>query len=160
MKHIILLPSFTLLFLTYPIIGMQKEVHFPGQLNEIEKLIVWFKIKKISKEMVLNMIADSTDTKNESKCLPTLTKIRKNRTDDFATFIINAIQEQEKEYGYVPEQISKKKNGVWHITIPTNYIGNYTRYWHKNDFKGEYIELYSIFTYRPALMEVINNYAI
>jgi hypothetical protein len=160
MKHMIPLLSFIVLFSTCITKGMEKEVHFPGQLNEIEKLIVWRKIKKIGKPMVLSMIqptTDNPDKKDESKNLPTVTHIRKNSTDRCDIFIINTINEQEKDYGYVPKQISKKKNGVWHITIPTNYIGNYTRYWHKEDAEGEYIELYSNFTDQQALLEVIHN---
>lgn len=149
MKHMIPLLSFIVLFSTYITKGMEKEIHFPGQLNEIEKLIVWRKIKKIGKPMVLSM--------TESTNLPTATHIRKNSTDRCDIFIINTIKEQEKEHGYVPEQINKKHDGVWHITIPTNYIGNYTRYWHKQDTEGEYIELYSNFTDKQALLEVIHN---
>ena len=159
MKHIVSCTLFMILFLMYSTKGMQKEIHFSGQLNEIEQLIVWRKIKKVGNPMILHMI-QPTDTSNlidESKSLPTLTKIRKNSTDSCDLFIMNAIKEQEKEYGYVPEQISKKINGIWHITIPTNYIGNYTRYWHKQDAKGEYIELYSTFTDQAALREVIDN---
>ncbi len=157
MKHTIIWASFMVLMSSSQ--GMQKEVHFPGQLNEIEQLIVWRKIRKVGKPMILHMI-QPTDTSNlidESKSLPTLTKIRKNSTDSCDLFIINAIKKQEKKYGYVPEQISKKIDGVWHITIPTNYIGNYTRYWHKHDAKGKYIELYSAFTDQAALREVIDN---
>jgi hypothetical protein len=149
-----------MLFLMFPSTGMQKEIHFPGQLNEIEQLIVWRKIKKVGKPMILQMIqptTDNSDATDESKSLPTLTKIRKNSTDNCDIFIINAITEQEKEYGYVPKQINEKIDGVWHITIPTNYIGNYTRYWHKEDAKGKYIELYSTFTDHEALLEVIHN---
>lgn len=162
MKYIPLLPIFMLLSVIYSTKGMQEELHFPGQLNEIEKLIVWLKMQKISKKTTLDMLQPITDrgyTKDESKTFPTLTKIRKNSSDTLSLFIIQAIKEQEEEYGYVPEQISEKKDGVWHITIPTNYLGNYTRYWHKKDSKGEYIELYSSFIYKPALLEVIHNYA-
>jgi hypothetical protein len=139
---------------------MLREIFFPGPLSEIEKLIVYRKIKKIGKEMILQMIesANNSDTHNSLRYLPTLTKVRKNKTDDFATFIISTIEEQEKELKYIPHQVSEVKDDVWHITLPTNYLGNYTRYWHKTDTKGEYLELYSLFIDKPALMEVICNY--
>ena len=149
MKYIKPLSLVTLLSL-HSTKGMHKEIFFPAQLSEIEKLIVWNKIKKLSKEMVLDMV-ETTD-------LPTLTKIRKNKTDYLSLSIISTIEQQEKEHRYAPEQISVKKDGVWHITLPNNYFGNYTRYWHKKDSRGEYIELYSLFTYKPALMEVIHAY--
>jgi hypothetical protein len=160
-KPIILLPLMTLLFSTCSTKGMLKDTCFAGSLSEIEKLIVWKKIKKIGKETVLDMIhtpKNNSDTHHEFTDLPTVTKIRKNKTDSFSLSIINAIEQQEKEYGYIPQQISEKKRGKWHITLPTNYLGNYTRYWHKTDSRGEYIELYSSFSCKPALLEAIYEY--
>jgi len=161
LKPIILLSLITLLFSTCSTKGMLKDTCFAGSLSEIEKLIVWNKIKKIGKKTVLDMIhtpRHNSDAHDEFTNLPTSTKIRKNKTDDFSLIIINAIEHQEKEYGYTSELIAEKKRGTWHITLPTNYLGNYTRYWHKKDFKGEYIELYSSFTCKPALMEAIYEY--
>jgi hypothetical protein len=160
-KFIKLLTLVILLFPIYLANGMQKEIVLPYPLSDIERLIVRNKIDKIGKDTILDMIhtpRNSSDTHNEFTQLPTVTKIRKNKTDCLSLSIIDAIQEQEKKHKYIPEQISEKKDGVWHITIPTNYFGNYTRYWHKKDSKGEYIELHSSFTYKPALMEVIDEY--
>jgi hypothetical protein len=150
---------FFILLCSYTNEGMHKEIFFPGPLSEIEKLIVWNKIKKLGKETILDMIhIDNPNIHDEFTNLPTLTKIRKNKTDYLSLSIISTIEQQEKEHTYAPEQISVKKDGVWHITLPNNYFGNYTRYWHKKDSRGEYIELYSLFTYKPALMEVIHAY--
>lgn len=149
MKHMILLLSFIMLFFTYTAKGMQKEMHFKAPLSEIEKTIVLLKIKHASHKIDFNTI--------ENFSIKTI--IKKDRTDHFAASIIDAITEQEKEIGYIPEQISEKKDGIWHTTIPNNYIGNYTRYWHTKDDTGEYIELHSTFTYQPALVEVLNNYS-
>lgn len=154
MKCLLLFTCFILLF--YSLQGM-----FPDQLNEIEKLIVLHKVKKLSKPTCLNMIEqkkDHQDITYEAQCFPTNTKIYKSQTDNFALLIINSIKAQESEYGYVPKQISEKKDGVWHITIPNNYLGNYTQYWHKKDHKGEYIELHSTFTHKPSLLEVVISY--
>ena len=161
MKYITLFSFLIVLSLPYSTKGMLKDVFFPDPLTQLEKLILFYKIQKIGKNVVLEMIEVTNDNSNrtdESKGLPTRTKIRKNRDDHFAISIINAIKAQEKKYGYIPAQISEKKDGVWHITIPTNYLGNYTRYWHKEDNKGAYIELYSAFMYKPALLEAISNY--
>jgi hypothetical protein len=157
MKHIILLPIFMVLFFVYSTKGMQKEIHFKDQLTEIEKSIVLFKMKHASHK--LDFHTTNNDTKEKLTSISIVTIVKKDRTDDFATSIIEAITEQEKKVGYVPEQISEKKDGVWHITLPNNYIGNYTRYYHTKDDAGEYIELHSTFTYQPAVIEVLNDYA-
>ncbi|HEX4069077.1 MAG TPA: hypothetical protein VHX42_03190 [Candidatus Babeliales bacterium] len=161
MNFIKLLPPVTLLFAAHSNNNMYKDIFFPTQLNEIEKMIVYHKIQKIGKEMVLKMMKETINnpyTQDASTHLPTQLKVRKNKTDYFASFIIDTIEEQEKEFGYVPQQTSKKIKGIWHVSLPTNYLGNYTRYWHKKDFKGEYIELHALFTDTPALLEVIYNY--
>ncbi len=149
MKYIRVYTSF-MLFLLSSSTGMQN-IHFKEQLSEIEKLIVLHKMKHASHKIDFNA-AHIFDA-------PIITKIEKDRTDDFATLIMETIKEQEKELGYVPEQISEKIDGVWHLTIPTNYIGKYTRYYHTKDFAGEYIELHSTFIYQPAVLEVLNNYS-
>lgn len=143
---------------------------FKAQLTEMEKLIFLDKVNELGREAILNIIEKPTKSKKTIKnnkptknneeipCLIITTKIRKDQTDELATLIINSIQKQETVYGYVPEQKFEKKDGGGHLTLPTNYLGNYTRYWHKEDTKGEYIELHSTFTYKPSLMEVLNNY--
>jgi hypothetical protein len=153
MKHIIFFIVFSSI---YSIQGM-----FSDPLTEIEKHIVMHKVQRLGKATCLNMIQQKKDYQDiscEAQCFPTITKIYKNQIDDFALLIINSIKEQESIHGYVPKQISEKKDGgACHIIIPNNYFGNYTHYWHKQDDKGEYIELHSIFTYKPSLLEVVNN---
>ena len=165
MKHTIV-SLFIFLLSSYPAQGMW----FKAQLSEMEKLIFLHKVNELGREAILNIIEKPTKSKKNTKnnediknneeipCLIITTKIRKDQTDELATFIMNLIQQQETKYGYVPEQKSEKQDDVWHITMPTNYLGNYTCYWHKVDNKGEYIELHSTFTYKPSLMEILNNY--
>jgi hypothetical protein len=138
---------------------------FPDPLSDIEHHLFAHRIQQLGKDTVTAMIEKVSkrkrSTHNATKSTPYFvidTKIRFNQEDTLSKLIINSITQQELISPYRSRTLVKKRKNEWHITLANNYIGNYSQYWYKKDSAGEYIEIQSSFTYKPALLDVLNLY--
>jgi hypothetical protein len=75
--------------------------------------------------------------------------------DPLTKSIVETITAQEQLNGYKPNNIKKHKDSLAYTYDANNYLGNYTRYWHRIDDQGPYIKCISTFTNLAALHQAL-----
>jgi hypothetical protein len=137
-------------------------------LGPIEKQIFFKEVERIGKKAALRQIKETKDSKLDTRddrchltlfpCFTLITHVNPQEKDAFSQLVVKTIKEKEEKKGYIPEHIEKiTPNGV-QVTMPNNFIENYTRYWHKKNHQNiPYIELLSSFTDKKVLLDVLRN---
>ncbi len=78
-----------------------------------------------------------------------------NTDDDLTNLIIETVTARELLYGYRPNSLKKHKDNLAFTSKANNYLGAYTRYWHRIDENGPHIRCTSTFTNIEILKELI-----
>ncbi len=107
------------------------------ELNELEQAILQYEVDRVGRQTILNQIAtakpkvpiqDEGRFGFEYECCYTI-KLKIDRDTNHLLFK-RIIDEINKKENYIPDTI-KKENCV---TMPNNFLGNYTEYWHKEKY--------------------------
>lgn len=79
-------------------------------------------------------------------------------TDPLHQLIMDRIAKIEEKNGYIPEQLTTQDKDVGMIiTMQTNFLGQYTSYYHKTDENGPYIECICNFTQKQVLEKILRE---
>lgn len=143
----------TLLFF-YPIFGMELP------LCPLEKEIFLRAIKHVAGEHGLSEILKELDNAQQNKESVTII-LKFHRTkideDELTKQVYDIINFKDQAFGYIPHTIKKQGKTLPLHQRPTNYLGNYTRYWHKEDVQGPYIKCKSLFTSIELLCDALKE---
>lgn len=164
MNRSITLFTFSILSITPHI---TKGMIHPRQFNEIEKQIFLKEVNRIGKEAALQQIQNTKDPERIDDglrcairfypCFIITSQFRPSSHDSLTTLVMQTIADQEKKNGYIPEHIKKSNHLGISITMPNNFLGKYSRYYHKKDQNGTYIELKSTFDDKQSLLNILEN---
>lgn len=136
----------------YPAFGMDLPL-----CTEEKQLFLWA-VELASNEVGLSLIIEQIKLAQENDEVIYVTlKLYNDDSDKNPLFknIYEKVMLKDEAFGYIPHAIKKNGKTLPLNGKPTNYLGNYTRYWHKEGKHGPYISVKSKFKNIPLLQEAL-----